>query len=156
MADGHPQFDTLDFGQVGGTRQTAGTALFSGNVMRGADEAAAVDNPLPQQQQTFRDHMGYRGTTFRIAGVIRTSTVAMMNTIMTDLTERKTGSRRNASGVLSAPDPAMLAEQPLTDFDGTVLGNRVKLTDWTQTGRRVKGSEWTQIMPVELRFRSLG
>lgn len=163
MANGHPKFggtngvSALDIGQVGGTRQTAGNAKFTGHVYVGEDEVATVQTGLPQQQAVFQDVLGYRGTTVRWEGIIRADGEATMMAIIRELNQHKTGSLRNeTTGVMQAPNPKQVRATQLTHSLGRTLSQAAVMTDWRQVGQMMKSSEWALMMEVSITFRMLG
>lgn len=162
MANGHPQFGgtngvaVLDLGQRGGTRATAGTAMFTGQFDFGAEETRSAEHRQAQGQTVFRDHLGSSGARMTLNGTIRTNTAGLMRTIIAELNELKTGSRRADDGTIGAIDPAKFKPTRLTDYDSTVLSERVIIEDWWSKGPRRKGPEWAAILQVGIRFKVLG
>ena len=162
MADGHPSFGgtndvpLLDLGQRGGTRQTAGDALCSGQLSFGEDETRTAEHRQTQGQTVFRDHLGYSGSQVTLNGTIRAKTAAIMRAIIAELNERMTGSLRADDGSLGAIEPGKFKPTRLTDYDSAVLSERVVLERWRSTGARAKSVEWDAIMQVSIVFRMLG
>jgi len=160
MANGHPKFTgtagTLDIGQVGGTRQAAGSAYFTGVVLRPPDEAGTIERPIVQQNVVFADRLGYRGETVIWQGVLRCNSQATLNAIIGDLNEAMHGARRDASGNLTAADPTKVKTRQLTDYEETVLSNAAILRTWRITGRRRKTPEWAVLVEIAIEFRLLG
>ena len=163
MPGGHPTIGgtngvpVLDFGQDGGARDAAGDARFSGSLIRGSDGLRRVPQGLPQQNVVFMSTMGFSGATHRLTGILRAKTAAVMAAIVAELDERKHGSLRNvATGILGAPNPTLIRESRLTDFDGAVIAARALLLDWRLTGRRVKTAEWAVVVRLAMEFEVLG
>ena len=156
MANGNPQFGTLDIGQPGGTRQLAGHALFTGHVFIGQDEVSQVIHGLAQQNYIFRDVLGYRGSVVRWSGVIRADSGSRMTTIMNDVNQYIHGARRSdTTAALGPPNPQLLEPRILKDAVGELLTNNAVLESFRQTARRQRGNEWAAIVPVELVFRRM-
>ena len=157
MAGGHPKIGgtngvpELDLGQIGGTRNGAGDAKFSGNVLVGQDRTAKVQHPLPQQQGGFEDNLGFQAGRVRIDCMVRGKTAAIFESMRQELNERLHGSLRVA-GVLGPADPSKTKPSQLTDFDGTVLAAKAVVVSWRPSGRRFSNSEWAifQKMVIEL------
>ncbi len=153
MADGHPKIGgtngvpLLDIGQRGGTREGAGNALFSGNVILGQDRTGKVQHHLPQQNVTYEDDMGFVAGRIIIEGVIRAKTAAIFEDIRQELNQRMHGSLRT-DGVLGAADPSMIKPTQFTDFDGTVVAAKAVVSGWRPRGRRFRNSEWAIIQKL--------
>jgi hypothetical protein len=145
----------LDFGQGGGARQSAGTALFTGRIVPGVDEVLSVEHRIPQQYAVFRDVLGYGGGRFTLEGIIRAKTDALALDVVEEINQRLHGSMRDQGGLTSFAEAA-LRETQLTDHDGSVLGNKVVMTAWSPRGARMRNSEWAMIVAVRMEFLSLG
>lgn len=163
MANGHPTFGgsngvpVLDIGQLGGTRQLAGNALFTGQVIRGADEVATAEHGLPEQNVRFRENMGFAGRSVRIEGIIRAKTLAIMTAIIDEMNQRKHGSARDElTGNLATADPTLVRETQLTDSDGAQLADRAVLENWRPKGPRLTGQEWLVLQEITIDIRVLG
>jgi hypothetical protein len=161
VAAGHPQIGgtngvaLLDFGQVGGTRELAGNARFSGRLIAEADERAVVENRLPQQQAVYRDLLGYAGRRIRIVGVVRFKTQLLWQQVEAELNQRMHGSYRSTStGELEGIDPSMVRATKLTDSDGKVLAARAVIEDW-RMGERMTNTEWAVMARFDLTLRVL-
>ena len=163
MAAGNPKFGgsngvpELDIGQEGGTRATEGDAKTTINVIPGPEESVEVQHALPQQNVVFTDRLGYRGATVTWECTIRAKTNVIFNAIVSELNQLRHGSGRDATtGLLTAPDPTLLRETRLTDYDAIVLNEKAVLSDWRPRGRRMASSEWAVILRATLVFRLLG
>lgn len=149
----------LDLGQLGGTRQLAGDALFSGHVIPGGDITADVDHKLPQQNLVFRDRLGYFGGLFRIEGILRAKTAVIFETILGEIDQRKHGSLRDGpGGALLPPVLSMLKETQLTDSAGVVLAVSSVVDGWRATGRKMRDGKgvWAVMMPLTIAIRRVG
>jgi len=159
MALGYPIFGgtnnvpVLDIGQIGGVRHTGGVALFSGNVIDGHDETRTAQHDLPQANKSFIDVLGTSGETVMWKGAIRTSTTAMMITILREIKQRTHGSNRDVYGIRTAANPAMIAPTRLTDSEGNILMGAARVVTFRAAGRRHTGTEWAAIQLVEIVFR---
>jgi hypothetical protein len=163
MANGHPKIGgtygvpELDLGQIGGTRETAGTAKLTAHVIVGQDNVNAVTHKLPQSIAVYRNVIGFVGGRIVIQGVMRASTAAIFETMLQEINQRRHGSLRNgAGGPLLPPDPSKMVPTQVTDSQGTVISQQAVVQDWQPRGRRLSNSEWDVIQEFTLTLEKLG
>ena len=157
MANGNPQFGTLDLGQVGGTRAGAGQALGTFAIVPGRFDVKVVEHKLAQQGIVFEDNLGFAGQFYTMLATIRANSGQLMNTILAEIEQRKNGQLRDAvTGKLGAWAAAMVKAVTLTDVEGNILSLQARLRDWRQLSRRQSSAKWAAIVRLSIEFRLLG
>ena len=127
----------LNIGQPGSARATANTARYVVKVTEGADQAAIVDQQIVEQNVSFEDNLGRQTSRVVWSGNLKVNSRATWRAIVNELNSYKHGSSRS-SGVLTAPDPALLKPTRLTDSDGNVISESARLESWAMGGSTLK------------------
>ncbi len=160
MANGHPKFGEtngvtlLDVGQLGGTRANAGTAVFTNRLVPGSEQAEFTENRAAQQTGIVRNLIGYAGGSVSWRGNLKVDSLTTLRAIISELNQKKHGHTRNSSGTLLQPDPAQVRETRLTDYDGTVIADRVVINEW-RMGERKATPEGKIVVSLDIEFRIL-
>ena len=158
MAGGNPKFGTLDIGQPGGTRETAGSARALIRVIAGREEFAVVAQASAQQNVVFRDNLGFRGTGYTWDCTIKAASDTILRSVLNDIRARMHGAARDANGNLLPPTSTNLKPQLLTDSDGATLAAAAVLADLSVEGARAYltgGAPYTVLLRCRLEFRVL-
>jgi hypothetical protein len=164
MANGNPKFGgtngvpTLDIGQPGGTRATAGDALATISVTLEPEQVRSTTHELGEQNAVYTDVMGFGGSRVVWNVTLRTKDNATYLAVIRELNACKHGSVRSAqTGVMGAPDPSRIKETQLTDHDGTILSPKARLADWHPRRRRSRSEpDWAVLQKLDLVFELNG
>jgi len=159
---GTPQFGgtngvvELNAGQPGSALYVANQARYVVNVLEGADVAAVVPQALVQQNITFEDKLGFRGSMVVWQGMLKTVSDAVRQAIYSQLNQYLHGSALS-SGVLGSPVPSQMKPTRLTNAFGSVLSERAVVADWTggQVRTMSGSSPYTLIVPLRIVFKKL-
>ncbi len=156
-----PTFGTgateIDIGQPGGTRATATPvdAFHPANVHMVQPDVAEVTNAFPQQSFILKDVLGWHGQTVQWRGNLHARTIAIYNSIVSELSAAWTGQTITA-GVRSAVDVDAMAPRVLIDSFGTTISTRAKLIQvGFGNGRAPSNSVFAIIIPLTLTFQML-
>ncbi len=161
MAGGHPKYGgtnsvtVLDLGQPGGSRASAGEALFTLFVLRGPEQAFIAENAAAQQVGLFEDVLGYAGGSTVWSGQLNVEDADMLDEIIKELDAKLHGHPRNSSGILQQSNANEVRDTQLTDYDGRVLTNRARIRAWRFLDRRLTTPEGRIVVPLEIEFRIL-
>lgn len=142
MASGHPKYGgthgvpLLDLGQEGGARHTANLARLVVRVERGPMRVRTARHAMAQLTGVFEDFLGYDGQEITWHGTIVATNKATLDTIVTDLNYALAGHARDGNGRLLPFEVSAIRETQLTDFDGAILSDRTRITNWTPRGER--------------------
>lgn len=144
----------LDWGQPGGTLHTAGTVQSVNKLLMGSKALIASDVTLPEQDQTFREILGFEGRPVVVEGTMRATTDANMNAIEANIEARIDGTRHNENGSRSRTPQTMIDAQPtsLTDKFGRVIGSRVSLRNYERIGKRSRNPQWAAVQQFRIVF----
>lgn len=146
----------LDIGQVGSSRRSAGTAMAVVQVTERGTQARTVENPLPQQNVVFSDELGFadKATIWRAS--IRTTTAALMATILNEIASYRTGQLYTAGVGHAAFDATRIKPTRLTNNWGTVVSDHATLKDYETVTpvKRITGSGFTCYAEVLITFRT--
>jgi hypothetical protein len=131
----------LDWGQSGGTYDSAGTVKSTNKLIVGGLQIDEGKVSLPEQDEAFSEIMGLRGQPVTIEGVIRAATNTLLNTVEREIETHIYGTIRQVDGTRLRTAASMAKAQPtkLTDKFGRVVGLRVILKQYDRLGPRKKG-----------------
>lgn len=147
----------LDIGQEGSPRRGAGTAMAVVQVTERGTIARTVETPLPQQNVVYADALGFadKVTIWRCS--IRTTTAALMGTILNEIAAYRTGQLYTAGVGHAAFDASLLKPTRLQNNWGVVISDDAVLKDFETTSpvKRISGSGFTCIMEALITFGAM-
>lgn len=146
----------LNAGQPGSALYVADQARYVVSVIEGADIAAVVPQGLVQQNITFEDKLGFRGSMVVWQGTLKVVSDTVRQTIYAQLNQYMHGSAM-VSGVLGAPSPGQMKPTRLVNALGSILSERATIVDWTSGQvRSMNGSSpYILICPLRIVFKKL-
>lgn len=144
----------LDIGQEGSPRRGAGTAMAVVQVTPRGTEARTVETPLPQQNRVFGDVLGFADKPVIWRCSIRTTTAALMATILNEIAAYRTGQLYTAGVGHGAFDETRIRPTRLRDNWDNVLSDDSVLKDYETITpiRRISGSGFTCMTELVITF----